>query len=33
LVDIKVNPMLDPIRDMAGFQEIERQVLAVREAK
>jgi serine/threonine-protein kinase len=30
LADIKVNPMLDPIRDMAGFQDIERQVLSVR---
>ncbi len=30
LADIKVNPMLDPIRDMDGFRDIERQVLAVR---
>jgi serine/threonine-protein kinase len=30
LADIKVNPMLDPIRDMDGFRDIERKVLAVR---
>jgi TolB-like protein/DNA-binding winged helix-turn-helix (wHTH) protein/tetratricopeptide (TPR) repeat protein len=30
LADIKVNPMLDPIRDRDGFRDIERQVLAAR---
>jgi tetratricopeptide (TPR) repeat protein len=28
LIDIKVNPMLDPLRDAAVFQDIERRVLA-----
>jgi serine/threonine-protein kinase len=30
LVDIKVNPMLDPVRDAPEFQDIQRHVLAVR---